>query len=51
MKTELNSLDIGIDFKGRNICSLLYADDLVIFADTEVNFQGLLDEICQWCNQ
>ena len=48
--TEVNSFDIGIDITDRNICSLLYADDLVAFAHTEVNLQGLLDKIYQWCN-
>ena len=26
-------------------------DDLSVFADTEVNLQGLSDKICQWCNK
>ena len=48
---ELNTLDMGIDINGRNVCSLLYADDLVVFSDSEVNLQCLLDKICVWCKQ
>ena len=31
---ELNSLNMVIDIKGRQICCLLYADDIVIFSNT-----------------
>ena len=43
--TELKSLDNGIDITDRNIFLLLYSDDFVVFADTEVNHQRLLNKI------
>ena len=46
---ELNSLNIGININGRQICCLLYADDIVIFCNSEENLQKLLDRVHSWC--
>ena len=33
------------------MCSLLYADDLVVFADSEAKSQCLLDTVYNWCKK
>jgi len=48
---ELNELSLGIDINGRNICSLMYADDIVIFSNTEQNLQSILDHADNWCKR
>ena len=49
--TELNTLKLGIDINKNNICCLLYADDLVIFVETEHNLQFLLNALFMWCSK
>ena len=34
-----------------SLCALLYADDIVIFSDTEANLQTLLNTVNKWCCQ
>ena len=46
---ELNSLNMGIDINGRQICCLLYADDIDIFSNTADKLQALPDTIHNWC--
>ena len=46
---ELNSLNMGIDINGRQICCLLYAYDIVIFTNTADKLQALLDLVHNWC--
>ena len=40
---DLNSMNLGVDINGRRVCCLLYADDIVIFCNTESHLQMLLD--------
>lgn len=49
MVNELNSLNIGVDINGRKICCLIYADDMVIFCNSENELQQLLDRVHRWC--
>ena len=37
---ELNSLNLGVPIDDENVCALLYADDIVLFSDTEANLQS-----------
>ena len=46
---DLNSMDLGVDINGRRVCCLLYADDIVIFCNTESDLQKLLDRAHRWC--
>ena len=39
----------GIQFGDINICCLLYADDLVLLADSVQNMQTLLQHLEDWC--
>ena len=40
-----------VDNNGINVCSLLYADDLVVFADSEAELQCLIDTVYNWCKK
>ena len=45
----LKQSGIGIDGNGYKVCILLYADDLVFFADNEKDLQTLLELMHAWC--
>ena len=45
----LKELNIGIDINGETLCTLLFADDIVIFAEAETELQMLLDCVHNWC--
>ena len=47
---DLNSHISGVDINGINACSL-YADDQVVFADSEAKLQCLLDTVYNWCKK
>ena len=40
----LKRLNIGIKVNGKNICVLLYADDIVLLAENEKDLQTLLNQ-------
>ena len=42
---ELNSLNLGVPIDDENVCPLLYADDIVLFSDTEAKLQSLLNTV------
>ena len=44
----LNSLSLGVDIDGENVCALLYADDLVLIASSEGDLQNLLHVLHTW---
>ena len=46
----LKSLDIGINVGNDKICLLMYADDIVLLADTENDLQNMLNALHNWCN-
>ena len=48
---ELNSLNLEVPIDEENICVLLYAEDIVIFSDTEANLKTLLNTVHKWCSQ
>ena len=48
---EINDLDLGIDVKGEKIALLLYADDIVLLSDNEVNMQNMLNTLHNWCKK
>ena len=50
MTVYLKSFDLGIDIGGEKACILLYADDIVLLANTESDLQKLLDGLYTWCN-
>ena len=48
---ELNSLNLGVPIDEENICVLLYAEDIVIFSDTEASLKTLQNTVHKWCSQ
>ena len=48
---DLNSHISRVDINSIYVCSLLYADDLVVFADSEAKLQCLLDTVYNWCKK
>lgn len=49
LAVELKDLGLGININNRNICILLYADDIVLLSDNELNLQRMLDHMYNWC--
>lgn len=47
----VKSLDIGIKLDDDNVCILMYADDIVLTAESEHNLQILLNHLNDWCNR
>ena len=49
---HLKQLDLGIEISnGLKICILLYADDIILLADSEAALQSLLLVLESWCSQ
>ena len=42
-------MNIGVPVGDETVCVLLYADDIVLLADSVNNLQSLLDEVHLWC--
>ena len=47
---QLNQLGIGVETNGTILCTLLYADDIILIAKTEAELQSLLLALEEWCN-
>jgi hypothetical protein len=47
--TLITSLDMGIDIGDEKLSILLYADDIVLLAETESDLQTLLNALNSWC--
>ena len=45
---EINNNNLGINIGNHRVSCLLYADDLVILSDNEVNLQAMLISLCNW---
>jgi hypothetical protein len=48
--TLISSFDIGIDIGDEKLSILLYADDVVLLAESESDLQALLNALHSWCN-
>ena len=42
LASTIKSLGCGVQFGGENICVLLYADDIILMADSEEDLQRML---------
>ena len=47
----INNLGLGVDIGQEKVSILLYADDLVLIAETETDLQILLDTLSGWCTR
>ena len=47
----LKSLDLGVKIADENVCLMLYADDVVLFAESEADLQLLLNSLNDWCGR
>ena len=48
---EINAMDLGVNLDGEKNSLLLYADDIAIVAETELNLQAMLDKLHDWCKK
>jgi hypothetical protein len=48
---ELNEVGVGLNITNILLCCLLYADDLVLFAENEKDLKKLLECLYLWCNK
>ena len=49
LDSKINSVSTGVRLDDRNICTLLYADDLVLLANSAEDLQSQLNELNQFC--
>ena len=45
LAVELKNLNIGIDINRKTVCTLFYADDIVLFAENEEDLQRLIEHV------
>ena len=45
---DVNSLNLGVSIGNRKLSILLYADDVVLLADTESELQAILNKVSEW---
>ena len=47
--THIKAFDVGIDIGDVKVAIMLYADDLILIGQDELELQWLLDELGKWC--
>ena len=48
---DIKSLGLGIKIGDTLICLLMYADDIVLIAESEKDLQLMLDKLTRWCSK
>ena len=48
---SVKDLGKGLDIENEKLCILLYADDIVLLADNELDLQSMLDLLNSWCKK
>ena len=46
---DINDVGIGVTIADMKLSILLYADDIILLAETESDLQSMLDSLTQWC--
>ncbi len=49
--SDINGLDLGMDVGDSKLSILMYADDIVLMSDSEINLQRMLDTLHEWCKK
>ena len=49
--TEIKQLNCGVQYGTVNVPLLMYADDIVFIAESEMNLQMILKTFESWCNK
>ena len=47
----LKKKNLGVTIGNLHVCILLYADDIVLISESELNLQIMLDFVNSWCNK
>ena len=47
---RINALGKGISLNNDKVSLLMYADDIVLIADSETDLQSMLNELTRWCD-
>ncbi len=48
---EIKQVNLGVRIEDMNLSILLYADDIVLIAENEVNLQNMLNIMSSWCSK
>lgn len=48
---EIKQGNFGVSIEDMNLSILLYADDIVLIAENEVNLQNMLNIMSLWCSK
>ena len=51
LAVEIKNLNIGVNFGNVKISILLYADDIVLIAESERDLQKLIEALMNWCTK
>ena len=50
LAAEIKASNLGITLDNNlSLSILLYADDIILLAESEQKLQGMLDIVCDWC--
>lgn len=48
---EINDLDLGVPIGDTKVSILMYADDIVLMANSENDLQSMLNVLQEWCKR
>lgn len=48
---EIKQVNLGVPIEDMNLSILLYADDIILIAENEVNLQNMLNIMNSWCSK
>lgn len=51
LTNQIKQVNCGVKCRNEHVCVLLYADDIVLMAETEVDLQRMLRCISNWCKK